>query len=45
LHWVLLVGREGREYLMKDPLGDGRTLGLLSSYNSNILAVRVVEKL
>lgn len=45
LHWVLLVGREGREYLMKDPLGDGKTLGLLSAYNSNILSVRIVAKL
>lgn len=45
LHWVLLVGRDGREYLMKDPLGDGKTLGLLSAYNSDILAVRIVTKL
>jgi len=45
LHWVLLVGREGKEYLMKDPLGDGKTLGLLSAYNSNILSVRIVAKL
>jgi hypothetical protein len=45
LHWVLLVGRDGKEYLMKDPLGDGHTLGLLSAYHSDILAVRVVRKL
>jgi hypothetical protein len=45
LHWVLLVGREGREYLMKDPLGDGKNLGLLSVYNSAILSVRIVTKL
>ncbi|HSI12917.1 MAG TPA: cysteine peptidase family C39 domain-containing protein [Chthoniobacter sp.] len=45
LHWVLLVGREGREYLMKDPLGDGKTLGVLSAYDSDILSVRVVAKL
>jgi ABC-type bacteriocin/lantibiotic exporter with double-glycine peptidase domain len=44
LHWVLVVGREGREYLVKDPLGDGRSLKLLSSFQSEILAVRVVEK-
>lgn len=45
LHWVLLVGRDGREYLMKDPLGDGRGLGLLSAYHSDILSVRIVAKL
>lgn len=45
LHWVLLVGREGREYLMKDPLGDGKNLGVLSAYHSDILAVRIVAKL
>lgn len=45
LHWVLVVGRDGREYLMKDPLGDGRNLGLLSAYNSDILSVRIVTKL
>jgi len=44
LHWVLLVGRDGKEYLMKDPLGDGHTLGLLSAYHSDILAVRIVRK-
>ncbi len=43
-HWVLLVGRDGGEYLMKDPLGDGRTLRPLSSIDSDILAVRVVKK-
>jgi len=42
---VLLVGREGREYLMKDPLGDGKKLGLLSAYHSDILAVRIVARL
>jgi ABC-type bacteriocin/lantibiotic exporter with double-glycine peptidase domain len=43
-HWVLLVGREGREYLMKDPLGDGKSLGVLSSFHSDILSVRIVAK-
>jgi hypothetical protein len=40
-HWVLLVGREGREFLMKDPLDEKKTL--LSSLGSKILAVRVVK--
>lgn len=43
-HWVLLVGREGREYLMKDPLGDGRNLLPLSTIGSEIHAVRIVSK-
>ncbi len=41
-HWVLLVGCDQREYLMKDPLGDGKSLKLLSSLHSDILAVRIV---
>ena len=40
-HWVLLVGRDGREFLMKDPLDEKKTL--LSSLGSKILAVRVVK--
>jgi hypothetical protein len=43
-HWVLLVGRDGREYLMKDPLGDGKSLAYLSSLNSDIKAIRIVRK-
>jgi hypothetical protein len=43
-HWVLLVGRSDREYLMKDPLDESRTVKPLSSLGSPILAVRVVKK-
>jgi hypothetical protein len=43
-HWVLLVGRDQKEYLMKDPLGDGKSLVPLSSIGSDIYAVRVVRK-
>ncbi|MBN8248217.1 MAG: hypothetical protein J0L84_12330 [Verrucomicrobia bacterium] len=43
-HWVMLVGRDQREYLMKDPLGDGKSLQMLSSLGSDILAVRVVRR-
>lgn len=43
-HWVLIVGREKTEYLIKDPLGSGRTLDLLSKFPGDILAVRIVEK-
>lgn len=44
-HWVLLVGRDQKEYLMKDPLGDGKSLQPLSSLGSDILAVRVVRRM
>jgi hypothetical protein len=44
-HWVLLVGRDQKEYLMKDPLGDGRSLEFLSSLGSDILAVRIVTRM
>ncbi|MFC2173610.1 C39 family peptidase [Acidobacteriota bacterium] len=41
-HWVLIVGRSGKEYLIQDPLGRGITLENLSKYGSNILAIRIV---
>jgi len=44
-HWVLFVGRDQREYLMKDSLGDGKSLQPLSSLGSDILAVRVVRRM
>ena len=44
-HWVLLVGRDQKEYLMKNPLGDGRSLEPLSALGSDILAVRVVRRM
>jgi hypothetical protein len=42
-HWVLLVGKEGTEYLMRDPLNERKTLMRLSHYGSDIYGVRVVE--
>lgn len=40
-HWVLVVGKEGREYLINDPLRlDGKGTRL-SDYESKIYAVRV----
>jgi hypothetical protein len=42
-HWVLLVGRDGQEFLMKDPLDETRALKPLSSLGSKILAVRVLK--
>jgi hypothetical protein len=43
-HWVLLVGRDGREFLMKDPLDATTTARPLSTLRSDILAVRVVKR-
>jgi ABC-type bacteriocin/lantibiotic exporter with double-glycine peptidase domain len=43
-HWVLLVGRDGQDYLMKDPLDETKTVKPLSSLASDILAARVVKK-
>ncbi|HEX5177664.1 MAG TPA: C39 family peptidase [Chthoniobacteraceae bacterium] len=43
-HWVLLVGRDGREFLVKDPLDGTNLTKPLSALGSDILAVRVVKK-
>jgi hypothetical protein len=42
-HWVLIVGKEGLEYLTRDPLGDGRTLDRLSNYGSDVHSIRIVK--
>jgi hypothetical protein len=43
-HWVLIVGKSGQEYLIKDPLGDGKSLEMLSKFGSDIYAIRIVTK-
>jgi len=43
-HWVLLVGRDRQEFLMKDPLDETRTTKPLALLGSDILAVRVVKR-
>ncbi len=43
-HWVLIVGKAGQEYLIKDPLGEGVVLEKLSKFESSIYAIRVVKK-
>lgn len=42
-HWVLIVGKEGTDYLMRDPLGDGKNLSRVASYQSDIYGVRIIE--
>jgi hypothetical protein len=43
-HWVLIVGKQGTDYLMRDPLGDGHSLEPLSKYDSDIFGVRIVKR-
>lgn len=40
-HWVLVVGKEGHEYIALDSLNKTKKPVLLSSLSSNIYAVRV----
>jgi len=42
-HWVLVVSKEGNEYLMRDPLNAQKTLTRVAHYGSDIYGVRVVE--
>jgi peptidase C39-like protein len=43
-HWVLIVGKDGPEYLVMDPLNAKRTLLRLSDRSSKIYAVRVLRQ-
>lgn len=42
-HWVLVVGKDGLEYLVHDPAGDPTALVPLTRYGSPVLALRVVR--
>jgi hypothetical protein len=42
-HWVIVVGKEGMDYLMRDPLNDDKTLTHVATYASDIYGVRIVE--
>ncbi len=42
-HWVLIVSKEGTEYLVQDPLGGGRKPELLSRYSSGVHAIRILK--
>ena len=42
-HWLLVLGKEGQEYLVRDPLKDTRELLPLSSLTPRIHAVRIVR--
>lgn len=43
-HWCVIVGKEGREYLARDPLRDDAQPVKLSELTAKIYAVRVVRK-
>lgn len=42
-HWVLIVGKDGGEYLMRDPLGAENAIDRVSDYKSKIYAVRILK--
>jgi hypothetical protein len=42
-HWVLIVGKEDGEYLIKDPLGNGSRLEKLSKYKSGVCSIRILK--
>ena len=42
-HWVLVVGKDRDDYLMRDPLMDEDTIGHLSDYDSKIYAIRIMK--
>jgi hypothetical protein len=42
-HWVLIVGKEETEYLIRDPLGNGENLRSLSDYGSEVFAIRILK--
>ena len=43
-HWVLIVGKEGDDYLMRDPLDETKTVKRLSEYESKIYAMRTLKR-
>jgi len=42
-HWVLIVGKDNTEYLIRDPLGDDATLEALSKIDSDVYGVRIIK--
>ncbi|WP_395736345.1 hypothetical protein [Prosthecobacter sp.] len=43
-HWCVIVGKEGQEYLARDPLRDDKEPVTLSNLTAKIYAVRVIRK-
>lgn len=42
-HWVLIAGKDGQEYLIRDPLGEDKAIGRLSDYQSKIYSIRTLK--
>jgi hypothetical protein len=42
-HWVLVVGKQGVEYVVMDPLSGARKPDLLSRYSSDVHAIRILK--
>jgi ABC-type bacteriocin/lantibiotic exporter with double-glycine peptidase domain len=42
-HWVLIVGKHTGQYLVLDPLGNGKIVNVLSHFNSDIYAIRIIS--
>ena len=42
-HWVLVVGKEGDDYLMRDPLDESKSVKRLSEYESKTYAMRTLK--
>jgi len=43
VHWVVIVGKDGYDYLMKDPLGTGDRVETMERLGSDIYAIRIVQ--
>jgi hypothetical protein len=43
-HWLLIVGKDEHEYIMRDPLAEEGSIGHVSNYGSSIFAVRIPKK-
>ncbi|MHC4916569.1 MAG: C39 family peptidase [Planctomycetota bacterium] len=43
-HWVLVVGKDGLEYLVHDPLGNERGAVLLSRFGRGLYSMRVFRR-
>lgn len=43
-HWVLIVGKQGQDYLIHDPLGKPAGYEAIGKYNSKIHAIRYLTR-
>lgn len=43
-HWVLIVGKEGAEYVIADPLGMTGDLESLAKFGSRVFAIRIIAR-